>query len=73
MTELVKGMDVYAELSLLQVFNKKECQFNIASLVLVIEYLHSKSIIHRDIKPENIFIDEEGFIKLLDLGTSKFI
>lgn len=41
--------------------------------MLVIEYLHSQSIIHRDIKPENIFIDEEGYIKLLDVGTCKVI
>lgn len=64
-------MDIYNELSLLHVFNKRECQFNIASILVVIEYLHSKNIIHRDIKPENLFVDEEGFIKVLDLGTCK--
>jgi cGMP-dependent protein kinase len=71
LNELVKGIDLYHELSLLSVFNKKESQFYIASLLLVIENLHSKNIIHRDIKPENIFIDEEGYIKLIDLDTCK--
>ena len=66
-------MDMFNELSLLQVLNKRECQFNIGSLLLIIEYLHSRDIIHRDIKPENMYIDEEGFIKLLDLGTCKKI
>ena len=66
-------MDIFNELTLLQVFSKKECQFNIASLVIVIEFLHSHNIIHRDIKPENIFIDEEGYVKVLDVGTCKQI
>eukprot|EP00347_Sterkiella_histriomuscorum_P002012 403369812 len=73
LTEMIKGMDFFNELTLLQVLNKRESQFNIASVLLVIEYLHTKNIIHRDIKPENIFIDDEGFIKLLDVGTCKLI
>lgn len=64
-------MDLFSELTLLQVLNKRESQFNAGCILLLIEYLHSKSIIHRDIKPENIFIDEEGYVKLLDLGTCK--
>lgn len=30
-------------------------------------------IVHRDIKPENIMFDQEGEVKLLDLGLSKII
>lgn len=73
LSELVKGTDIYNELKILHTFTKKECQFTIASIILVIDYLHSKSIIHRDLKPEKIFIDEEGFIKFLDFGTCKKI
>ena len=73
MNEIVRGMDVFNELTLLQAFNKRESQFNFASILLVIEYLHNKNIIHRDIKPENMFIDEEGFLKILDIGTCKKI
>jgi protein-serine/threonine kinase len=31
------------------------------------------NIVHRDIKPENLLLDDEGFIKLCDFGSSKFL
>lgn len=32
--------------------------------------MHSKDIVHRDIKPQNILIDDEGCIKIADLGQA---
>ena len=53
--------------------NNFETKFYIASLLIIIDYLHKKNIAHRDLKPSNIMIDKIGYIKLIDFGTSKII
>ena len=47
--------------------------FYISSLVIVMDYIHSKGIIYRDLKPENIMLDSNGYVKLIDMGMSKRI
>ena len=35
--------------------------------------MHARNIIYRDLKPENVMVGEDGYIKLIDMGTCKKI
>jgi len=48
-------------------------QIYIAQVAMVLDYLHSKGIIYRDVKMENILLDENGNIKIIDFGLSKWL
>ena len=40
-------------------------------MILGIEYLHAAKVIHRDLKPGNIFIFDDSYVKIADLGMAK--
>lgn len=42
-----------------------------ACILLSLTYLHQNGIIHRDLKPENLVIDEQGYMRLTDLGIAR--
>ena len=35
--------------------------------------MHQKNVLHRDVKSENVLANEDGEIKLADLGFSNFL
>lgn len=39
----------------------------------MLEYLHQHGIVYRDLKPENIICQENGYLKMVDFGTAKFL
>jgi cGMP-dependent protein kinase 1 len=40
-------------------------------MILILEYLHLNKIVLRDVKPDSFMIDEQGYLKLIDLGIAK--
>ena len=52
-------------------FPEKQVWRYIHQISSALQHLHSKRIMHRDLKPANIFIDNDGDLKIGDLGLSR--
>jgi len=57
--------------SSLSLTTKFKLEFFIACMLLCLEYLHKNAILHRDIKPENLVFDEQGYLRVTDLGIAR--
>ena len=71
--EYIKGKELFEVIRDIGFLNKDQTNFYVASMMIAIQYLHERKIIYRDIKPENIIVEINGYIKLIDFGTSKEI
>ncbi|CEG46903.1 agc protein kinase [Plasmopara halstedii] len=71
--ELALGGELFTYLRRTDHFKESVARFYIASVVLVFQHMHSKSIIYRDLKPENILLDNQGYMKLADFGLAKVV
>ena len=52
-------------------FQEKRIVEYINQIASALEHMHQKRIMHRDLKPANIFIDNNGNLKVGDLGLSR--
>lgn len=73
LTELITGGSLYEQMGRMGVFTRKQAQFYIGALVLVMEVVHERNIAYRDLKPENIMLDQQGYPKLIDFGLAKMM
>jgi len=71
LTELITGGQLYEQLKQMGVLTRKQAQFYVGSVALVLESLHDRGIMYRDLKPENVMLDMQGYLKLVDFGLAK--
>jgi beta-adrenergic-receptor kinase len=76
--EMMTGGDLGYHLHRKGNFQKKECMYYAARIMLALQALHDKEYVFRDLKPENCLLADDGRVKITDLGlatkiTSKLI
>jgi cGMP-dependent protein kinase 1 len=71
--EYIKGIDLELVMNHIGLLSNSDSLFYAASILLSLEYLHERDILYRDLNPTNVLIGEDGFIKLIDLGSAKIV
>ena len=69
-TPFIKGGDLFNKLKTDGFFPEDLVKFYAVQIAMAIQHLHDLGFAYRDLKPENILIDEEGYLKLCDFGSS---
>ena len=69
--EYVKGHDLAQVLSHMGPVPPSLALDYISQAASGLEYAHAMNIVHRDIKPSNLLLDDEGRIKILDMGLAR--
>ncbi|XP_070854347.1 G protein-coupled receptor kinase 1 isoform X4 [Drosophila suzukii] len=68
--DLMNGGDLHYHLSQHGIFSEDEMKFYAAEVILGLEHMHKRFIVYRDLKPANILLDENGHIRISDLGLA---
>lgn len=69
----VSGMELFDVIRDMDLLDNTQAKFYTGSMILALEYLHTRHIVYRDIKPENVMVDLSGYLKLIDMGTAKIL
>lgn len=69
--DFVIGGEMFTLLRTMRKFPEALARFYGAQVVLAFEYLHGLRVAYRDLKPENILINDDGYVKVADLGFAK--
>lgn len=70
--EYVKGQDIQNIVNEQGGLSYDKAAEYIAQAARGLAYSHGEGLVHRDVKPANLLIDEEGVVKILDLGLALF-
>jgi eukaryotic-like serine/threonine-protein kinase len=70
--EYVKGRDLQVIVNDDGALSFEQAANYILQAARGLEYSHQEGLIHRDVKPANLLVDEEGVVKILDLGLALF-
>lgn len=73
LVEYIRGVELFEVIRDIGLLNTYDSQFYVASFIIILEYLHTNNVIYRDVKPENFMVDAQGYLKLMDLGSSKVL
>lgn len=68
--EYVKGRDLQNIVTEQGGLSYEKAADYIAQAARGLAYAHREGLIHRDVKPANLLVDEEGVVKILDLGLA---
>jgi calcium/calmodulin-dependent protein kinase I len=74
--EFADGGELFDKIAAQQVYNEKDANELVRSLLEAVRYCHSLHVVHRDLKPENILLtnqksvteDDSSVVKLADFG-----
>mmetsp|Transcript_52383 Transcript_52383/g.125125 ORF Transcript_52383/g.125125 Transcript_52383/m.125125 type:complete len:806 (-) Transcript_52383:34-2451(-) len=53
--------------------SEKHARFYVAGTGLAFEHMHERHIVYRDLKPENILLNDQGQLKITDMGLAKVV
>ena len=70
--DLVSGLELYWCMQNFE-FSERGAAFYVAQVVLMLEYMHERQVAYRDVKPENLIVANDGYLRLVDFGLSKFL
>jgi len=68
--ELLHG-ETLAERLLRTPLSHDEAAFVLSEVAAALAHAHAAGVVHRDVKPGNIFLEDDGGVKLLDLGLAQ--
>ncbi|MBC8351612.1 MAG: protein kinase [Planctomycetes bacterium] len=69
-TEYVEGCTLRDYLQSARPMGLERVRSVLRSVTQAVNYLHDRDILHRDLKPENVFVDQQGNVKVGDLGIA---